>query len=481
MSFIKKTREKKNGIKIIYSVTLFAVFFLAYNLLWPAFWNLVILPKTSPDSHGLRIELFKKGLLFNSTAGKMESVDSYVTLDRPEHSALAFVVWEVPVSGRYRLLLETDSTCDLNLDGKTVLKIQGFYPQNGDGIIQYLKQGPHLLLFKFYSGPNKGWVDFKVQQPGEATFSRLSQPHLRYIKLNNFPEWWNFIHFLKWGLILGLCLILLFQWRPELSKLLGSKFLFVWLANRNALIWVFFGLLMFILVMGSWPFLWKYFLLPKATAKGTGMQVEFFAGKAVAGIPVKVSTEPSSKLTLEDPQSSLRAYAVWNVTQAGQYALTLSCDGYGSLTIDEQLVVSFPERAIGQTETVPLYLTQGPHLLGLRLTNFANRGTVNLTVAGPGSPGALPLSGQELHSLPIHDVDLILRLIRTGKYIGLMGLSLALILLIIRLGKLGDAPINLYGTGPYLLLWGRGFFGTGCIPYPPNIFFSGNAISGCQR
>jgi hypothetical protein len=460
MTFIKNNQERKKGVKILYSFVFISIFILSYSFLWPAFWNFVILPKTSPDSHGLRLELFKKGLFLNSTAGKTESLDSYVALDKPEHSALAFAVWEVPVSGRYRILLETDSTCVLNLDGKTVLKIKGIYPHNGDGTTQYLKQGSHLLLLKFYNGPNKGWVDFKVQRPGEVTFSRLSPSHLRYIKLNNFTEWWNIILFTKWALLSGLGLVLLFLWWPELSTLLRSKSLFIWLSNRNFLIWAAFSILMLLLVLGIWPLLWNFFILPQADLKTPGIRVDVFAGKEMAGNPVKSFIEPSTQLTLASPQSSLRAYAIWQVPKTGEYKLTLNCKDYGSLFIDEQMVISFPERAVGQTASVPIYLTQGNHLLVLRLTNFNNKGLMNFTVARPGSTETLYLSSRELISGPVKDLDLILKIVRIGKYVGLVGLSLALILLIIRLGNWGSyistliepAPLSFFGAGVSLVV-----------------------------
>jgi len=460
MISIKGSRERKTGVRIVYSILFLSVFILIYSFLWPAFWNFVIFPKASSDSHGLRIELFKKGFLFNSPAGTRDSVESYLTLDRAEHSALAFAVWEVPVSGSYRLLLESDSTCALNLDGETVLKIQGFYPQNGDGIISYLKKGPHLLLFNFYSGLNKGWVDFKIQPPGETALSRISQQDLHYIKLNNFPEWWNFILFFKGALIVGLGLILLFFWWPELSTLFRSRSLLAWLLKRNPLIWVFLGLLMSSLVLGIWSFSWNYFLHTEANVKNSGMQVDLFAGKEMIGNPIQSFSQSSSKLILESPQSSLRAYAVWQVPQDGQYQLTLSCYDYGSLTIDNQLVIVFPERAINRTETVPFYLTGGPHFLLLRLTNFVNPGTMNLMVTKPGSQEALPLTSQEIHSGPIKNLELILKLVLAGKYLGLIGLSLALILLVVRLGNWGarlsnfmeQAPLSFYAAGFSLIL-----------------------------
>jgi hypothetical protein len=68
MISIKDGRVKKTGLKIGYSFILVSVFVLVYTCLWPAFWNLVILPKASSDTRGVRIELFKEGRLFNSTA-----------------------------------------------------------------------------------------------------------------------------------------------------------------------------------------------------------------------------------------------------------------------------------------------------------------------------------------------------------------------------------------------------------------------------
>lgn len=455
MVSIKNIPHPKIGSRRVYTLVFLLTFVLLYNFLWPAVWTWVLLPRASSDTHGLRIEIFKKGFLFNSPAGTKKSEESYMILDRAEHSALAFAVWKIPVSGRYRLLLESDSTCTLYLDGKSVLKIQGFYPQNGEGVMQYLNKGPHLLLFKLYSGPNKGWVDLKIQSPGETAFSRINQRDLRYIQLNNFPEWWNVIFYLKIGLITGLILSLLLFWWPELSSLLRSKSLLVWLTNRNVFLWFFLGLLMLILIQGTWPFFWKYYLLPKADLKGRGIQVDVFAGKNMANNLVKRFIASSSNLSLEDLQSSLRAYGIWQVPQAGQYNLTLSCKDYGSLTIDEQLVISFPERAVGQTETVPLSLTQGPHLLLLRLSDFAEPGSLHLTVSSPGSSEIRPLSGQELNLITINDIDLILKWIHVGKYLGLIGLSFVLIMLFIRLGHwsvkvslfLEQAPISFYAVG----------------------------------
>jgi hypothetical protein len=449
MIFIKGKQEREKVFKLVYSLFFLSVFILIYSFLWPAFWNFVIFPKVSPASHGVRIDFFKKGFLFNSSAGTKISEESYMILDRAEHSALASAVWEVPVSGKYRFLLESDSTCALSVDGKTLLKIQGFYPQNGTGIVYHLEKGPHLLLFKLHSGPNKGWVDFKIQPPGETAFSRIIQRDLRYVKLNNFPEWWYFILFFKGALILGLGLILFFFWRPELITLFRSKSLLAWLLKRNPLIWVLLGLLMSSLVLGIWPFFWNYFLDTKAHVKNPGMQVDVFAGKGMIGNPIYSFSQSSSTLTVDSPQSSLRAYAIWHVPQAGQYQLTLSCYDYGSLTIDDQLVISFPERAVNQTETVPFYLTQGPHFLLLRLTSYVNPLTVNLVVTKPGSQEAFPLTSQELSSGPIKDFELILKFILTGKYIGLIGLSLALILLVVRLGNWGKRLTNLLEQAPF--------------------------------
>ena len=441
--------EQKKVVKLFYSIFFLVVFVLINIFLWPAFWNFVILPKVSSDTHGFLIERFKKGLLFNSNAGRTESLESFINLDRPEHIALALTVWEVPVSGKYRFLLESDSTCALNLDGKTILKIQGFYPQNGDGILCYLQKGPHLLLLKLFSGPNKGWVDFKVQPPGGTAFSRISQRELSYIKMNNFPEWWSYILFFKAALILGLGLILFFFWRPELITLLRSKSLLTWLLKRTLLIWVLLGLLMSSLVLGIRPFFWSYFLNTEASVKNPGMQVELFAGKEMRGSPIQSFSRSSSELTLESPQSSLRAYAIWQVPQAGQYQFTLNRLDSGSLTIDDQQVIAFPERAINQTETVPFYLTKGPHFLMLRLTNAINPGATILKVTKPGSQEALPLTSQEIRSGPINKLELILKLVLAGKYIGLIGLSLALILLVVKLGNWGSRLSNFMDQAPF--------------------------------
>jgi Ca2+/Na+ antiporter len=460
MALIKTIRKQKAWTKIAFSLVFFLAFGLVYALLRPAFWNFVILPNVSSDTHGFRVERFKNGLFFNSNAGRIESSESFITLDRPEHSALAFAVWEVPVSGRYRLLVESDSTCSLYLDGKTALTLQGFHPQNGDGVIQYLEKGLHLLLFKIDSGPNKGSVDFKIQPPGEKAFSRIAQRDLRQIKFNNFPEWWNFILFFKGALIIGLSLILLFLWWPELSSLLRSKFLLVWLTNRNALIWIFLGLLMLLITQGTWPFLWKYYLLPRSDFNNHGMQVNVFAGKEMAGNPVNRFTVPSTSLSLEEPQSSLQAYAVWQVPRTGNYTLTLSCRDHGSISIDEQSVISFSEGTIAQTEKVPFYLTQGPHLLRLQLTSSADRGSLNLSVSVPGSAENRPLSGQELTIANMNDIGSVFKAVRFGKYLGLIGLSFSLILLLIRLGNLGgkaslfmeQAPLPFYAAGFSMIL-----------------------------
>ncbi|HMK65380.1 MAG TPA: hypothetical protein VK564_06270, partial [Thermodesulfobacteriota bacterium] len=385
----------------------------------------------------------------------MESLESYAILDRPGHQALAFAVWEVPVSGQYRFFLETDSACDLLLDGASLCRIQGFYPQNGNGKIQYLPKGPHLLLFQFSSGPNKGWVDLKVQPPGQTDFARIKPAQLRYVTLNNFPEWWMIFHFLKWALIIGACFVFLFLWRTELSVFLRSGFLFSWLAARHPFLWAGLGLITIVSILGIWPFSWNYLILPRVNNNNPGFQVEAFVDKEMTGSPLKKYSAPLSILNLEPTQAALRAYAVWRVPHTGVYRLNVACMGYGHLTIDEQRVVSFPERVIDQSESVYYHLNQGLHLVRLNLFNFGHPGSFSLTASGPGSSEAQLLTGQELSGLPVDQMVLMMRIVDYGKYTGLIGLSLALILLFIKLGHwdtrlslfLKQAPLSFYAMG----------------------------------
>jgi hypothetical protein len=446
---IKRKGGKKTGRKALISALIVLVFFLATQFLWPVVWNFVILPKASPDRHGFRIESFKSGLFLPTPAGQSESPSSLISLNRPNHSALAFTVWEVPASGSYRFLLETDASSLFYLDGKTILKTNGFYPHNGEGTVRHLEKGPHFLLFSFDSGPNQGRVRLKIRPPEGNTFSPIDPAFLRYLELNNLPEWWRFYTLFLWIMAGVFCLGLWFLWAPEISAFMRSRFFFDWLTNKNSLVWISLGLIMVLFILGVWPFLKNYFLLPQIKSGRSGLDVEIFAGKIMSENPVKVLNASSSQLTLADPQSSLRASAIWEVAQAGIYTLKLSCIGYGGLTIDDQPVISFPERYIGPGENIQQYLTAGPHLVVLKLFNYDNPGSINFTVGQPNETDDRYLSEKELTRISPKMVASTHNAVLAVQYLGLMLLSLSLLLLALKTKRAASRLSDLLGQDPF--------------------------------
>ena len=75
-------------------------------------------------------------------------------------------------------------------------------------------------------------------------------------------------------------------------------------------------LFFFFLYFAFWPLIWHLTILPKARSDKHQLRVESY-------FPNRVD---NTSLFLDKPDSSLSAYAVWQVPKEGLYQLKLSCD-----------------------------------------------------------------------------------------------------------------------------------------------------------
>ncbi len=133
-----------------------------------------------------------------------------------------------------------------------------------------------------------------------------------------------------------------------------------------------------------WPLVWHGVFLPHVESENHQLRVESY-------FPHRVI---DTRLFLENPDSALAAYAVWQVSQGGLYHLRLSCDDNGKVSIDDRPVIvleGLSPNNVGETKT---WLTPGPHFLELHLNNGPEQGMAENRGKGPGPNPVRPPGSQ---------------------------------------------------------------------------------------
>lgn len=193
----------------------------------------------------------------------------------------------------------------------------------------------------------------------------------------------------------------------------------------NWFLWIGLGLLGLILYLGLWSFVYHFVILPTAIPGKHGLKVDVFDRIDLKGKPSRSYINTLDKLSINNPDSSMAAYGLWNVSQTGLYRLHLECDDFGSLSLDGQdqiRLTGINARNIGEAE---INLEKGSHLLVLRLSNGPGQGWLTLNSVGPRHEQSL-LSSDSLTILNFSNLNAILRTVQKGQKVGLVLLSLSL-------------------------------------------------------
>ncbi len=392
------------------------ILFLFYLVVWPMVWHMVLLPHARPDKHQLRVE----------SSGPHRVDNTLLFLEKPDSSLSAYAVWEVPKEGFYHFKLSCDDNGKVLIDNRPVVTLRGTSPLNIGEAKQWLSPGPHFLELRLNNTLGQGWLRIEVAGPGQVGYGSLKINELSYLELGNIETWLNVVFGGKYlGLLgfLGISLswLALFYFRRRTNMLSPNQDSAKTTAQRKPvpsyfLLWA--GLFFFIFHFAVWPIVSHWGLLPHVRPGKHQLRVESHS-------PNRVN---KTYLFLDNPDSSLSAYAVWQVPKEGLYHIKLSCDDNGKVLIDNRLIVSLKGTSplnVGETKQ---WLSPGSHFLELDLNNELGQGWLRIDVTRPGQANYSSLSTDELSYLEQGNINIWLTVVSWGEYLCFLGF-LGLILL----------------------------------------------------
>ncbi len=155
----------------------------------------------------------------------------------------------------------------------------------------------------------------------------------------------------------------------------------------------------------AWPHIWRLVVMPEVDWQRHGMRVKIYPTKELAGSTSRSLFVPAATADLDTPDTSLQAFAVWEVKRAGIYHLELACDDYGSLFIDHQRIIHQSGISARNLSRAQVELTPGPHLLVIHLHNAPSKGGFDLKVRGPGQKKMQILGGDALHYIDSGNIN----------------------------------------------------------------------------
>jgi lysophospholipase L1-like esterase len=174
-----------------------------------------------------------------------------------------------------------------------------------------------------------------------------------------------------------------------------------------------------ILLFGRQPLLLRRLIYPSAQPGRQGMRLAVYNNSNRSGAG-QVQGSPGALARLENPDTSLEAYGVWEIKNGGTQTLIFHCDDYGAVFIDGHQVISLQGISADNQGHAIVPLDAGPHLLVVYLFNGPNKGFFRLEVLGPGQETPTPLPPQQLHPVNLdHSWEGIywgLTWIRTGWF-----------------------------------------------------------------
>jgi hypothetical protein len=157
-------------------------------------------------------------------------------------------------------------------------------------------------------------------------------------------------------------------------------------------------LLLAILLVGRFPALFR--VVAQVVERTTpddqrGMRLAVYRHVEPSGQGWRHST-PGSFAQLDIPNTSLEAFAVWDIAKAGTYPLIFRCDDSGAVFVDGHRVIGLHGRSINNVGRAAIPLEVGPHLLVVYLRNGPASGWFTLETPVPGAESTIPLAPETL-------------------------------------------------------------------------------------
>jgi len=412
MSFSRRRGLNKNigkGIPASHYYLLGALLFFFFHFaIWPLVWHGVILPHARPDKHQLRVESYAPHRVDNT----------FLFLDKPDSTLTAYAVWQIPKEGFYNIRLSCDDNGKVLIDNRPVITLIGISPRNIGETKQWLLPGPHFLELRLNNILGEGWLKIEMAGPGQDSYENLKREQISWLELGNIETWLDIVF---WGKSFSLLGFLGFI-------LLGVRFYFhrwirIFLLKKDAektgvaekpipsyfLLWI--SLFFFLFHFAIWPLIWHLVILPHTRPEKHQLKIESYSPHRVV----------NTTLFLDNPDSSLSAYAVWQVPKNGLYQIKLSCGGSGKILIDSRPVITMKGIHSFNVEEAKTWLAPGPHFLELRLTNNIEKGWLRIEVAEPGQTNYSPLNSNELSFLEFGNIGNWLGAVFWGEYLCFLG------------------------------------------------------------
>jgi hypothetical protein len=391
------------------------IFLLFYLAIWPMVWHLLLLPHARPDKHQLRLE--------SSVPHRVDKTSLF--LNKPDSSLSAYAVWQVPKEGFYHFKLSCDDNGKVIIDNRPIVTLQGTSPLNiGEGK-EWLSSGPHFLELRLNNTLGQGWLRIEVAGPGQAGYSFLNLKELSHLELGNIKTWLDLVFWGKYLCLFGFLgfglLWVRFYFRRWTNMPSHEQEAAKTKAQEKPIpsyILLGAGLFFFFFHFAVWPIVSHLILLPHARPNKHQLRIESSAPNRV----------DKTSLFLDKPDSSLSAYAVWQVPKEGLYHIKLSCADNGKILIDNRPIIILKgtnSLNVGETKQ---WLTPGPHFLELDLNNELGQGWLKIEVARPGQANYSPLNTEELSYLELGNISTWLEVVSWGEYLCFLGF-LGLILL----------------------------------------------------
>jgi lysophospholipase L1-like esterase len=161
------------------------------------------------------------------------------------------------------------------------------------------------------------------------------------------------------------------------------------------LAWAAAGLLAWAMASLAWPALWRLVILPASQA-GQGFQATSYDQENARGRRTGSQKAAEADFRLDAPNSSLQAWAVWEVPADGLYQLRLDCDDYGSLRVDNHILIELWGVNAHNQGQAEVRLEAGPHLLLLELDNRQGAGWLKASYRPAGQGEFRLFGGPEL-------------------------------------------------------------------------------------
>jgi hypothetical protein len=170
----------------------------------------------------------------------------------------------------------------------------------------------------------------------------------------------------------------------------------------------------------SWPLVWHLIILPKSQPALHGFRVEA-AGQDATSNFSEPNFFPDSFFHLDQPNSSLLAYAVWIVSREGVYKIRVTCDDNGQVEVDNRPVVFLSGISSHNQGEGTLWLTSGSHFLKVQLNNVQLKGWMKIEVVRPDHIEYQPIDIKEINFIKLGNIDTWLLVVHWIKIISLIG------------------------------------------------------------